>query len=138
MKVEGHIATSEKYVDGKIRTSSMPYLYDIAEGNVANHDAVRRFGRNPDVGTAMETVYGTSNLKTYLAAAERLQVVSTDVDDDGAPAGDGARTLLITGLDADYAEISETVTMNGQTNVLTDASFLRVTTISTKCYLSML
>jgi hypothetical protein len=41
-------------------------------------------------------------------------------------AGTGARTVVIEGLDADYVEITETVTLNGQSAVLTAASFLRI------------
>lgn len=115
-----------KHIDNKIRTSSMPYTYDIAEGNVANHSVFRCFGHNAVVAAAWETVYATSNLRVYLTSAERLQIVSTDISDDGSPVGDGARTVTIIGLDSNYDALSETVTMNGQTNVLTTASFLRV------------
>ena len=118
-----------KQVDGKLRTSTKPYLYDIAEGLIAGHTAVRRFGFNPDVAVAWETVCGTSALANYLTAAERLQIASDDADDDG-PAGNGARTVTVSGLDANYDPLSETVTMNGVANVLTDASFLRVLCLS--------
>ena len=78
-----------KQVNGKLRTSSMPYLYDIAEGNVSGHTGFRAFGHNASVAGAWETVHGTSNLRPYLAAGERLQVTSDDADDGGAPVGDG-------------------------------------------------
>lgn len=123
---ESGVAYGVPNVSGKPRISSMPYLYDIAEGNVADHTALRRFGRNPVVAASLETVYNVSDLRTYLTAAERLQVTSDDADDDGAPVGDGARTLTITGLDGNYAPLSETITMNGVANVLTDASYLRI------------
>ena len=126
---ESGVAYGVPNVNNKPRISSMPYLYDIAEGNISDHEAVRRYGYNTDVAAALETVYTVSNLKTYLTAAERLQVKSTDTDDDGSPAGNGARTVTVYGLDANYAEINETVTMNGTTNVTTDASFLRVSSI---------
>ena len=115
-----------KEIDGKPRVSSMPYLYDIAEGNLVGHEAVRRFGHNDNVAAAWETVYNVSDLKTYLAAGERLQITSSDAADDGAPLGNGARTVTITGLDDNYTAISETVVMNGVANVLTDASFFRI------------
>lgn len=104
----------------------MPYLYDIAEGNVADHTPIRYYGHNDTVGTAWETVYHTSDLRTYLTSAEQLQIASTDADDDGSPVGNGARTVTIAGLDGNYDPLSETVTLNGVANVLTDASFLRV------------
>jgi len=119
-----------KQIDGKLRTSSMPYLYDIAEGNVPDHSAVRRFGHNANVAVAWETVYNVSNLKTYLTAGERLKITSSSAADDGSPLGNGARTVTITGLDDNYAIISETVVMNGVANVLTDAFFLRISCLT--------
>ena len=115
-----------KQIDGKIRTSSMPYLYDIAEGNVPGHEIVRASGHNETVGTSWETVYDADILKPWLTVAERLQITSTSAADDGAPAGNGARTVTISGLTAALAPMTETVTMNGIANVLTDASFFRV------------
>ena len=118
-----------KQIDGKIRTSSMPYLYDIAEGHVPGHTALRISGLNSNVAAAWETVHHPSTLRTYLTAAERLQVTSTAAADDGAPLGTGARTVTISGLDANYVALSETVIMNGVANVLTDASFLRIQSV---------
>ena len=120
-----------KHVDNKPRVSAVPYLYDIAEGNIAGHTAFFRFGHNEDVAAALETVWHGSNLRPYLASAERLQITSDDVDDDGDPVGDGARTVTIIGLDGNYDMLEETVTMNGVGNVLTDASFLRVCSLVT-------
>jgi len=102
----------------------------IAEGNLAGHSAIRIFGYNPSVGTSWETIHHPSTLRTYLASVERLQVVSTDTDDDGAPVGNGARTITITGLDSNYDVLTEVVTMNGTTNVLTDESFLRINSVA--------
>jgi len=115
-----------KHVDNKIRTSCMPYLYDIAVGNISGHEPVRRFGYNPDVDINWETICGLSTLQPYLTSAERLQVASNDAADDGDPPGTGTHTVLVSGLDENYDRISETVVLNGTTNVMTDASFLRV------------
>lgn len=123
---ENGVPYGVKHIDNKPRVSAMPYTYDIAEGNVSDHTAFRAFGHNEVVAAAWETVHEASTLRTYLAAGERLQVVSTAAADDGAPLGNGARTVTITGLDDNYDDLSETVTMNGAVNVLTDASFFRV------------
>ena len=123
---ENGIAYGVKQVSNRPRVSSTPYTYDIAKGNVTGHYPIRQDGFNGDVGASWETVYHAGGLRQYLAVAERLQVASDDGDDDGAPAGNGARTVRIDGLDGNYDAISETVTMNGVANVLTDASFLRV------------
>ena len=115
-----------KQVDGKIRVSSMPYLYDIAEGNVADHSAFRRFGTNNDVGQANEILAPIGGTYVWSTAAESLHVVSTDVNDIVAGANAGARTLWIQGLNANYEIISETVAMNGQTVVHTVNLYLRL------------
>ena len=114
------------HINNKLRVSSHPYLIDVAKGYIPDREIVRAYGHNEDVGIAWETVYDADQLKPWLAAAERLQIASSDAADDGAPAGNGARTITVYGLDTNYAPISETVTMNGVANVLTDASFLRV------------
>ena len=53
-----------------------------------------------------------------------MQVSSSDVDDDDGDTG--ARSVEIEGLDGDYNEISEIVTMNGQSQVATANTYLRV------------
>jgi hypothetical protein len=50
--------------------------------------------------------------------------VSDDTDDTSA--GTGARTVEIEGLDSSWNVLTETVTMNGTTPVVTTGSFLRV------------
>lgn len=102
----------------------------IAEGNLAGHEPVRQFGHNDNVAVSWETVYGPSDLKTWLTAGERLQIASSDAADDGAPLGTGAHTVRIDGLDDNYAVIDETVIMNGGVNVLTDASFFRISCLT--------
>lgn len=105
---------------------NIPYGYAVTQSNISGKTPVRRYGHNADVGATWETLYHESDLYVYLTSAERLQVASTDVDDDGDPADTGARTLFIQGLDTNYDLINETVTLNGQVNVLTDESYLRV------------
>jgi hypothetical protein len=80
-----------------------------------------KFGYNAAVGTTAETIWLQGGAYTWNAAAA-LEVTSTDADDTDTT-GNGARTVLIEGLDANYNEISETVDMNGQT---ADAGSLRV------------
>ena len=60
----------------------------------------------------------------YLASAETQNIVSSNVNDTSA--GTGARTVLVSGLDTNFDEISETVILNGTTPVLTTLSYLRV------------
>lgn len=86
-------------------------------GHRSTHDTT-----DDDVWSAGELAGGPANI-TWPAAAAALSFVSTDAAD--AAAGTGARTLLAKGLDANYEEIEETVTMNGLTPVVTTKLFLR-------------
>ena len=100
-----------------------PFELQVSRGQIQGHSVVTIAGYNSNVDTswAMITPVGTL---TYPAAALQMTVSSADANDTSA--GTGARTVLITGLDANYAVITETVTMNGQTAVTTTNSFLRI------------
>lgn len=116
-----------KTVDGKLRTSSIDYLYDIAEGNVAGHESWAKIGYNGDIGTTEEDMWTGSAPYVFPAAQIQMQLQSTSANDDGAPAGTGAQTVTIYYLDDAYAEHSETVTLNGLGAVNTAASnFYRI------------
>ena len=116
-----------KHIGNKPRVSSMPYLYDIAEGNIADHAAFRILGYNSDVGTSEEDLWAVSGAYAFPAAAQQMEVVSSAAADDGAPVGTGAQTVMIHYLDETYTEQEETVTLNGTTPVPTTAeNILRV------------
>ena len=107
-----------KEIDNKPRVSCMPYLYDVAEGNVAGHIAWSKTGYNPNVGTTEETVWSYSTAYVFPVAAMQMEVVSSDNLKD-IPGGTGALLVTIYYLDGNYVERSETVTLNGTTPVLT-------------------
>jgi hypothetical protein len=88
------------------------------------HRVVNVFGYNADVDTALETVWPQGGVLTRPAAALAMTVSSSDANDDAA--GTGARTVVIQGLDADYNEVSETVTLDGQTAVTMTVEMIRV------------
>ena len=112
------------FVDGKPRVVSTEYTYQIAEGAIPDHYAVRRFGKNDDVGGAWETIYTLSDLYTYLAAAEQWKIRSSSASDNAT--GTGAQTLFIQGLDGNYNRISETINLAGTAYVTTAKSYLRL------------
>lgn len=111
-----------KHINNKPRVSAMPYLYDIAEGNVTNHSSFSLFGYNGDVDVGTEDLISAGASYTFPAAEMQMEVVSSSANDDGSPAGFGARTVIIDYLDDAYAEKSETVTLNGTTAVATTAT----------------
>jgi hypothetical protein len=94
-------------------------------GRAASH---RFWGRNGATGLAFTPVWNVGTAYPWPAAAAKLDIVSNDADDDDGDTG--ARTVYVAGLDASYAEIDETVTMNGLSIVTTVKSFLRVRKLS--------
>jgi len=112
------------------------FLYNIQKGAVANTAVSRSTGyinMFSSVGATEFDIWGAAPTKTkltYLGTGETLSVVSTDARDD---AGDvGATKVMIKGLDNTLTEISEEVTMNGLTPVVTTKVFFRVN----ECYVS--
>jgi len=103
-----------------------PFNLQVSRGQITFHERTCPFGFNDAVGTSPETIWTAGATYTFPSTATALTVVSSSTDDDGSPVGTGARTVTIVGLDANYAEVSETVTMNGTTNVTTTQTFLRV------------
>jgi len=101
-----------------------PFELQVSRGQIQGHRNVTVFGFNPDVDTSQVSVWPLPSLITFPVAALQMTVSSTSADDTSA--GTGARTVVVEGLDANYNEVSETVTLNGQTPVTMTASLLRV------------
>lgn len=101
-----------------------PFELQVARGQVFGHRGVTVFGYNPDVDTSRVTVWPYTGIIPLPAVALRMKVSSSSADDTAN--GTGARTVYVEGLDANHNEISETVTLNGQTAVLTTQFFLHI------------
>jgi hypothetical protein len=101
-----------------------PFDLQVSRGQIQGHRNVTVFGFNPDVDTTQVTVWPLPSLITFPVAALQMTVSSTNANDTSA--GTGARTVVVEGLDANYNEVTETVTLNGQTPVTMTASLLRV------------
>jgi len=104
--------------------STEPFELQVARGQISWHESVIVFGYNPDVDTSTETVWPYGGLLAFPASALRMSVSSANSNDTSA--GTGARTVYVEGLDANHSVISETVTLNGQTAVLTTQFFLHI------------
>jgi hypothetical protein len=107
-----------------------PFELQVARNQISWHKTAFQFGINNTVGTSFETIWTASSVYSYLSAASVLKISSASANDTSA--GTGARTITITGLDANYNEISETVILNGQTAVNTVNSYLRVFSLKTQ------
>tara|TARA_A100000171_G_scaffold51086_1_gene64333 strand:+ start:287 stop:1081 length:795 start_codon:yes stop_codon:yes gene_type:complete len=107
----------------RVRTSE-PFELQVARGQISYHKTIFKFGYNSAVGDTKETIWEQGGLYAYPPSASVMTVSSSDANDTSA--GTGARTVEIFGLDADYNEINEIVTLNGQTAVNTTKSYLRI------------
>jgi hypothetical protein len=101
-----------------------PFDLQVARGQITMHKTLFKFGNNADINGSLETVWSHGGIYVYPTVATVMKVSSTSADDAGT--GTGARTVVVSGLDANYNEISETVTLTGQTAVLTTNTFIRV------------
>lgn len=102
------------------------FKYKIAAGQVQGATVLFKFGLNPDIdtGTAPEDITTLGGTYIFPVNATTVSIVSTDANDtDG---GTGAQTVRIGGLDADYNEIQEELTLNGLTPVVSTKVFFRL------------
>lgn len=88
---------------------------ETALGNVAGRVNVQIGSRNPSIGTVFEDVWDAGGTMVYPTAGETWEIVSASTNDTSA--GTGARTVLVSYLDDNYAEQTETLTLNGTTPV---------------------
>lgn len=96
---------------------------------------IRKFGRNPEIDNDASRDIYNGGLKTggvanypFLTTAQTVNVASTSAEDDATkdPAGTGCYTLYIEGLDTNYELQTETISMNGTTNVTTSGTYMRI------------
>lgn len=86
-------------------------------------DSIHKFGYNTDVDAA-EDIWDGGGDYPWPSAAATTTIESSDTSDTSA--GTGARTVKVYGLDANYLQISETVTLNGTSQVTLANDYLRL------------
>lgn len=96
----------------------------VARGHSNGYRSIYKFGYNPDVDGTEETVWGNGGNYPWFTGELTVFISSSSANDSGT--GTGARTILIQGLDEDYKEIEETITLNGQTQITSQLSYLRI------------
>lgn len=99
-----------------------PYGLGIKKGFYEKLSGIDKFGYLPTATTAYKTVWDGDNVYTYPSSALTMTVASDETGDDGI-------TIFIQGVDANYNEISETVTLDSSDSagaVQTTQQFLRV------------
>jgi len=96
---------------------------NIARQRIPKTSSIHKFGRNPSVGNAPETVWMHGGKYVYLAVGAASTLYAYSADSEDSASGTGARTVTIQGLDNNFNLIEETVTVGGAATTL---EFLRV------------
>lgn len=97
-----------------------PFDLQVSRGQIAGHRAIFRSAYSTLITTLQNyAVWNRAANYTFPASASVMTLSSSS-------AGDTTQSVLITGLDSTYAEISEVLTLNGQTAVTSTQSFFRV------------
>lgn len=103
------------------RPTPNPYL-DVARLVIPNSKIVHKFGANFDIDQATdpESVWAGGGLYPWasFATAQTIYCISTSASDTA--------TLTLEGLDSNYNEQTETVTLTGTSAVATTSTFIRV------------
>jgi hypothetical protein len=103
-----------------------PFDLQVARTQVDGHSTVNIYGYGAAITTSTIPAWENATAYTFPTVAATMNLVST-VNTGGDKTG---TSILIQGLDANYAVISETLTLNGTTAVVTTKSYLRINSIS--------
>lgn len=99
--------------------------YEVAAGSVNGYSSERKFGSAPDIGST-EIVISTASMTIPFmpAAPVTVEILSNSSLDTAT--GASLRTINIVGLDANWNEIVQSVTMMGTTAVQAATQMTRV------------
>jgi hypothetical protein len=84
------------------------------------NESIFKFGHNPLINNIEETVWENGGIYTYPTSAVVMTVTSS------AGATDNGVEILVSGLDENYQQASETVTLAGSGTATTSTTFIRV------------
>lgn len=105
-----------------------PFEFQVGRGQIGGHSVTHIFGHNPDVDTTEVTIWPATGLLGHPAAPTIMKISSSSASDTAA--GTGARTVYINGINGTGGYVSETVTLNGQTEVNTAHEYDAIETMS--------
>ena len=99
-----------------------PFELQVVRNQIENHKTVFKFGFNPDVNSSEETIWDVGGIYAYPSSAVAMTVTT----DAGTPANDNGVNVIVFGLDEDYNEVNQEVTLAGAGTATTTQTFLRV------------
>ena len=99
-----------------------PFELQVVRNQIENHKTVFKFGFNPDVNSSEETIWDVGGIYAYPSSAVAMTVTTDAV----TPANDNGVKVIVFGLDEDYNEVNEEVTLAGSGTATTTQTFIRV------------
>lgn len=111
--------------------TSEPFELQVSRGQISYHSVVNIFGTATAIGTSYRTPWELANTNALplISTASQLDVASSD-------AADTSQVVQLQGLDADYNQITENISLNGTSTITTTQSFKAINafvTISGNC-----
>lgn len=111
--------------------TSEPFELQVSRGQISYHSVVNIFGTATAIGTAYRTPWELANTNALplISTASQLDVASSD-------AADTSQVVQLQGLDADYNQITENISLNGTSTITTTQSFKAINgfvTVSGNC-----
>jgi len=106
--------------------SSTPWSMQVSRGLISGVSAVNIFASSTNVGTGTPvTLWENTGVTAYAfpATAQLMNMASSSATDTGTA------KVLVSGLDANWLPISETITLNGTSNVTTTFLYLRINSL---------
>ena len=97
-----------------------PFELQISRGQISYHAPLFKFGFNSVVSNTEETIWDAGGIYAYPSSAVAMTVTSA------GGATDEGITVVVQGLDTNYLEVSEEVTLNASGVATTTQTFLRV------------
>ena len=104
--------------------TSEPFELQVARGQIPGHSVRNIFGTNPAIGSTFTTPWEVAGPLPFLLAEQNLSLVST-------VAGDIDIKILVSGVDQNYVQTSEVVTLLGTLPVTTTKKFFRINDLVT-------
>lgn len=103
---------------------AIPWEVQVARGKIPGVQGLSISGYQPAVPDTWVPIWGNPTAYTYFSSAQQVRIWSSSASDTNL-------TILVSGLDASYNILTETVVLNnGITGVLTSNNFFRVNSIA--------
>lgn len=97
-----------------------PFELQVARGQIPGHTTLFKYGYNPLIINVNETIWDAGGIYSYPSSAVKMTATSTDSGNDNGV------QVTIQGLDENYEELSETITLGEGGTQETSGFFLRV------------